>query len=204
MPINGKRGSTQFKTPSIKLHSQRCVRNFERMPNVVTNNLSPHLPSNLLIHRNQALVPPSKLTNLKTAFRMMEVVVAPVVAEVDIVGIMEIEIIVAVHRMTINKIADKDVRKAKTKVKTVEKEIAEMTTTGTMEMTTTGTMETATTETETGFQSVAIAEEPIIMKMIAGSRTEEKEMTTIIGVTTIVTTIVTTNQIMSSTLQFNR
>ena len=166
------------------------------MPNVATNKSSFHPPSNLLIHRNQALVPPSKLTNLKDVFRMMEIVVEPVVAGVDIVEIMEIEIIMAVHRMTINKVADKDVRKTETKVKTVEKEIAEMTTTG--------TMETATTETETSFQSVAIAEEPIIMKMIAGSRTEEKEMTTIIGVTTIVTTIVTTNQIMSSTLQFNQ
>jgi hypothetical protein len=82
------------------------------------------------------------------------------------------------------------------KTETVEKEIAEITTTG--------TMETATTETETGFQSVAIAEEPIIMKMTVGSRTKEKEMTTKIGVTTIVTTIDATNQIMSSTHQFNR
>ena len=82
---------------------------------------------------------------------MMEIVAELVVAEVDIVETMEIEIIVAVHRMTINKVTDKDVSKAKTKAKTVEKEIAEIIITG--------TMETATTETETGFQSVAIAEE---------------------------------------------
>ena len=82
---------------------------------------------------------------------MMEIVVEPVVAEVDIVEIMEIEIIVAVHHMTINKVVDKDMSKAKTKAKTVEKEI--------VEMIITGTMETATMETETGFQSVAIVEE---------------------------------------------
>jgi len=72
-------------------------------------------------------------------------------ADVDIVEIMEIEIIVAIHRMTINKVMDKDASKVKIKAKTMEKEIKEMTTTGTIEM--------ATTETETGFQSVAIAEE---------------------------------------------
>jgi hypothetical protein len=167
------------------------------MPNVVTNNSSPHPLSNLPIHRNQAPVPLSKSTNLKNA-SLMEIVAELVAAEVDIVETMEIAEIVAVHRMTINKVADKDVSKAKakTKAKTVEKEIAEITTTG--------TMETATTETETGFQSVAIAEEPIIMKMTVGSRTKEKEMTTKIGATTIVTTIVATNQIMSSTHQFNR
>src|SRR5579859_456467 len=46
------------------------------------------------------------------------------------------------------------------------------------------------------------------MKMTVGSRTKEKEMTTIIGVTTIVTTVVTTivatNQITSSIHQFNQ